>query len=316
MPNNNNFESKHFTLEALRNSVYACVHKPGGAAYSNAGILDLGDRTLLVDAFNTLVAGRDLRQAAETLFGRPVDTIVLTHPHSDHWIGASAFDLSTMLLTTKTIRQVCTEWGEQIMQDFQNPAEWDEWLAEMEGKLKTERDESARLQLEKEILQIRYVLAEIAEYEPRYADQTFEDSVTFQGSKRQAELRSLGRGHSEEDIVLLLPQDSIAFIGDIGFFDMQPFLGYCDIDRYRQQLYYFQNADYGGKQDLALQLEYFDVMEDLVGEVAQKGGSFEEALRINLPEPFDKWLVGSQGRFKANVAYLFARFGGEVPEME
>jgi cyclase len=166
----------------------------------------------------------------------------------------------------------------------------------------------------------------MAEYEPRYADQIFEQVVTFQGSKRHIELRSLGRGHSEEDIVLLLPQDKLAFIGDIGFFDMQPFLGFCDIDRYRQQLHFFQDSDYqvlvpghgpvGGKQDLELQLGYFDVMEDLVGNVAHKGGSFEEALRITLPEPFDQWLAAGMGRFKANVAYLFARFGGEVPELE
>lgn len=57
-------ESKHFTLEPLADGVYACIHMPGGAAYSNAGIIDLGDRTIVVDSFNTLAAGRDLRQAA------------------------------------------------------------------------------------------------------------------------------------------------------------------------------------------------------------------------------------------------------------
>jgi glyoxylase-like metal-dependent hydrolase (beta-lactamase superfamily II) len=43
--------------------------------------------------FRTLVAGRDLRQTAEALFERPVETIVLTHPHSDHWMGASVNDM-------------------------------------------------------------------------------------------------------------------------------------------------------------------------------------------------------------------------------
>ena len=82
-------ESRHFTLEPLTNGVYACIHRPGGAAYSNAGIVDLGDRTLLVDAFDTLLAGRDLRQIAEALFERPVETIVLTHahiPHADRYV--------------------------------------------------------------------------------------------------------------------------------------------------------------------------------------------------------------------------------------
>lgn len=326
MPSVNLSESKHFTLESLTNGVYAAIHKPGGAAFSNAGIIDLGDRTLVVDAFDTLLAGRDLRQTAEALFERPVETIVLNHAHSDHWIGASVFDASTTLLASKTVRQVSLEWGEEIMEEFQNPAAWEKMLKEAEEQLQTEQDERVRVGLENSITHTRYVMAEMAEFQPRYADQTFEDTVTFQGSKRNAELRSLGRGHSEDDAVLLLPQDGVAFIGDIGFFDAQPFFGFCDIDLYREQLHLFQESDYqilvpghgpvGGKDDIALQLKYFDVMEDLVGKVAQRGGSFEEAMQITLPEPFYKWLVGGLVRFETNVRYLFAHFGGEVPEEE
>lgn len=326
MPNDNLLESKHFTLKPLTNGVYACIHKPGGAAYSNAGIIDLGDRTLLVDAFDTLVAGRDLRHNAEVLFKRPVDTIILTHAHSDHWIGASVFDASTTLLASKTVRQVCLKWGAEIMEEFQDATGWEEWLKETEEHLRTEEDERVRVGLEKSITRTRYVMAEMAEFQPRYADQTFEDMVTFQGSKRNIKLRSLGRGHSEDDAVLLLPQDRIAFIGDIGFFDTQPFLGFCDIDLYREQLLFFQDSDFqvlvpghgpvGGTDNIALQLKYFDVIEDLVGKVAQRGGSFEEAMQITLPEPFTKWLIGGMERFEVNVRYLFARFGGEVPEEE
>jgi glyoxylase-like metal-dependent hydrolase (beta-lactamase superfamily II) len=146
----------------------------------------------------------------------------------------------------------------------------------------------------------------------------------FQGSKRNAELRSLGRGHSEDDTVLFLPQDKIAFIGDIGFFDTQPFLGFCDIDLYRWQMQLLQDSDYlvlvpghgpvGNKDDIELQFEYMNVIEELVGKVAQSGGSFEEAMQIGLPDPFDQWLIGGMGRFESNVRYLFAYFGGEVPE--
>jgi len=257
---------------------------------------------------------------------RPVETIILTHAHSDHWIGASVFDASTTLLASKTARQVCIEWGAEIMEGFQNPTEREEWLKEAEKQLQTEQDERVRIGLENSITRTRYIMAEMAEFQPRYADQTFEDTVTFQGSKRNADLRSLGRGHSEDDAVLLLPQDRIAFIGDIGFFDSQPFLGFCDIDLYREQLLFFQDSGFqvlvpghgpvGGRDAITLLLKYFNVMEDLIGKVAQRGGSFEEAMQITLPEAFDKWLIGGMERFEINVRYLFARFGGEVPEEE
>jgi cyclase len=316
-------ESKHFTLEPLADGVYACIHRPGGGAYSNAGIIDLGDRTLVLDAFDTLAAGRDLRHAAETLFGRPVDTIALTHPHSDHWIGASAFDSRTTLLTSPTIRKVCLEWGAEIMKDFQDPAAWQAELDKAEERLQTETDSRERAGLERSITQMRFALAEMAEYRPRYANLTFTGPLMFEGSQRRAELRSLGRGHSEEDIVLLLLGDGVAFIGDVGFFACQPFLGYCDIDLYREQLLFFQHSGWrvlvpghgpvGNRDNLALQLAYMEAMEELVGAVAERGGSFAEALQITLPEPFAGWLMGGMRRFETNVRYLFARAGGDVP---
>jgi glyoxylase-like metal-dependent hydrolase (beta-lactamase superfamily II) len=319
-------ESKHLTLERLSKGIYACIHKPGGGAYSNAGIIDLGDRTLLVDAFDTMAAGLDLRQTAEALFNRPVDTIVLTHPHSDHWVGASAFEDSTVLLASKTTRQVSHDWGEEIVEGNKDPAAWQEWLEEIELQAQTEKDERVLLGLKKTITRTRYAIAEMAEFQPRYADRTYKDTFRFRGDERSVELRSLGRGHSEDDAVLLLPQDRIAFIGDVGFFDTQPFLGYCDLGGLREQMRFFQESDYeilvpghgpvGNKYDLTLQHEYLDIMENLVGDVAQRGGSLQEALQITLPDPFDKWLMGGMARFEANVRYLFAHFDGEVLEEE
>lgn len=183
-----------------------------------------------------------------------------------------------------------------------------------------------RAGLEKTISHIHYTLAEMAEFRPRYADRTFEGALAFPGSARSAELRSLGRGHSDDDAVLLLPQDGIAFIGDAGFFDCQPFLGFCDLDLYRTQVRFFQDSGFqvlvpghgpvGGKDALALQLKYMDVLEGLVCQAVQRGGSFVEALQIPLPDVFAQWLVGGMNRFEANVRYLFARCGGKVPAEE
>jgi glyoxylase-like metal-dependent hydrolase (beta-lactamase superfamily II) len=324
MVSNMPVESDHFTLELLADGVYGCIEKPGGGAYSNAGIIDLADRTLVVDAFDTLAAGRDLRRTAEALFDRPVDAIVLTHPHSDHWIGASVFDARTTLLTGSVIRQICLEWGAGIMEAFQDRAGWEAELRKAEAQLEVETDERVRVGLERGITQMRYALAEMAEYRPRYADLTFSGDVTFEGSTRRAEVRSMGRGHSEEDVVVLLPDDGVAFIGDIGFFACQPFLGYCDIDGYRDQLDFFRRSDWrvlvpghgpvGNRNDVALELAYMDIMEERVGEVVKRGGSFDEAMATVLPDPFDGWLVGGLRRFEANVRYLFALLGGQVPD--
>ncbi|MDD5264618.1 MAG: MBL fold metallo-hydrolase [Candidatus Bipolaricaulis sp.] len=316
-------ESKHFDLLSLTDGVYACIHKAGGAASSNAGIIDLGDRTVLVDAFNTVAAGRDLRATAEALFGRPVSTIVLTHFHDDHWIGASAFGAETLFLASEPTRAACLDEAAELAESYKNRAAWETELAKMEAQLTRETDERRRVGLVNGISRTRYTMAEMADFTPRCADAAFAGTMTFHGAKRVAEARSLGRGHSLDDVVALLPHDGVAFLGDIGFFDTQPFMAYCDIDLYRKQLAFVRDSDVsvlvpghgvvGGKPEIEQELAYFDALEDLVGEVVEKGGSLEEAARISLPAPFDRWLFGGMNRFEMNVRYMYKHLGGQIP---
>jgi glyoxylase-like metal-dependent hydrolase (beta-lactamase superfamily II) len=315
-------ESQHFDLIPLCDVVYACIHKAGGAASSNAGIIDLGDRTLVVDAFNTVAAGRDLRATAEALFGRPVSALALTHWHDDHWIGASAFDAATLFLASEPTRAACFEEAAELLEGFKDRAAWEAELRKAEAQLETETDERKRVGLVNGISRTRYAMAEMADLKPRFADAAFSGTMTFHGAKRTAEVRSLGRGHCADDVVVLLPQDGIAFVGDIGFFDTQPFMAYCDLDLYRKELRFFLGSDFrvlvpghgvvGGKPEVEQELAYFDVLEDLVGKVVKKGGPLEAALNVALPPPFDRWLFGGMNRFAMNVRFMYKHLGGVI----
>ena len=314
--------SRHFDVEELADGVFACIHKPGGGAYSNAGIVDLGGQTIVVDAFDTMAAGQDLRQAAESLSGRPVDYLVLTHPHSDHWIGASRFDQATQYIASKESRRVTRSEGRELVREIEEPAAWQEEIEQLEQQVQEEKDPRVLVGLENTLVRYRHAFAEMANFQPRYPDQTFTEPLSFQGSQRTAELRSMGRGHSADDAVLFLPQDGVAFIGDIGFFDSQPYLGSCDLDLHKQQLHFFLDSQYqvlvpghgpvGGKEDIHLQLDYLAVMENLVGEVVQGGGSLQDAQKITFPEPFDRWLIGGMGRFEINVKVFYRYLGGKT----
>jgi len=44
-------KSKHFQIERLADGVYAAVASEQGYAICNAGIIDIGDRTILFDTF-------------------------------------------------------------------------------------------------------------------------------------------------------------------------------------------------------------------------------------------------------------------------
>jgi glyoxylase-like metal-dependent hydrolase (beta-lactamase superfamily II) len=308
-------DNPHFTVELLASGVYACIHKPGGAAYSNSGIIDLGDSTLVVDAHEFLVAGKALRQTAEGLFSRPVKTLVITHAHNDHWIGASAFDAGTMVIATEKVRKIVAAEGPGILEDIQTSGYWENQIKAAEEQLLKEKVKRVLAGLRNQITHYRFGLAEKDEYQPRSIDQVFSGSMIIQGSSRMVEVRAMGWGHSQGDAVVLLPEDKIAFLGDIGFFATQPFMAYCHLEEYRKQIQFFLEPDYellvpghgpvGGKKDLVMQMEYFDAMENLVGDMVKRGGSLDDALHIILPEKFQPWLLGGIKRFESNVRYLY-----------
>ena len=58
MGNISTFTSRHFNLEQLADGVYAAIHAEEGWAICNAGIIDLGDRTLVFDSFMSPQAAR------------------------------------------------------------------------------------------------------------------------------------------------------------------------------------------------------------------------------------------------------------------
>ena len=61
----NSIQTKHFHLEQPADGAYAAIHADDGWAICNAGFVDLGDHTLVFDAFITPAAAADLRMAAE-----------------------------------------------------------------------------------------------------------------------------------------------------------------------------------------------------------------------------------------------------------
>ena len=315
-------ESEHFTIHQLAEGVFAAIATPLGAAYSNAGIIDLGDRTLVFDTFDTPAAARDLRTAAESLTGRMVTYVVISHVHSDHWMGNQVFPSSTIILSTHKIRAGMPEWGDEMLEHQQDPSEYKDYVRESEDRLAVEKDPSWQTTLKRSIRRARHQLQSLPELELRYPDQTFEGNFVFHGSQRWVELRALGEGHSESDVVLLLPEDGIAFIGDLGFFSTQPFLPYGQLGTWKKHLLFFEASDFktfvpghgtiGTKADLALQRRYFEVLEQQVAAVIQAGGSAQDALKIDLPAPFDAWLAGGMGRFEANVNYMYTKLSAEA----
>jgi cyclase len=309
--------SEHFELVALTEGVYAAIGIPGGAAYSNAGIVDLGDSTLVFDTFDTHIAGSDLRAAAETLSGRPVTYVINSHFHADHWLGNQVFSPTTPIVATHRTREIMPEWADYINGLKADPSELEQALREAESRLETQEDPDLRVAAESNVARIRYELAALPDLQIRLPSWTFDHDLTFHGAERRAELRSKGKGHTESDAYLILPDDGIMLMGDLGFFDCQPFLAYADPEAWKAQLIELEkfpvevfvpgHGPVGGAEDLRLELEYIVALQESVTSVVEKEGTVEDALQHPLPKKFRKWQKQGMMRFEANVWSIFKR---------
>lgn len=308
-------QSEHFTLHRLAEGVYVAIATELGAGFSNAGLIDLGDRTVVFDAFENPQAAEDLLQAAIQLTQRAPALVVISHSHPDHWAGLQVFSGSAILATPAT-RQAMIPFAAEMLKDKQDPSQAEEYLRETEARLAVETDPYKRQTLQISCARQRYSLQALPTFEPTLPNQTFEGQVVFYGTRRSAELITTGKGHTESDCILRLPEDRVAFIGDIGFFQSQPFLAYGFPTEWVTLLDTMAGWDIetfvpghgpvGSPADLALEATYIRALEGLVQRVVQAGGAVEEALRQALPPPFDAWQVVGR-RFEANVRASYER---------
>ncbi len=177
--------SRHFRLQELARGVFAAVAIDGGWAICNAGIVDLGEKTLVFDTFVNQDAASDLKRAAEKLTGNLVSTVINSHWHSDHIKGNQCFAGAQIVSTGKTAEVMATmkRRYETDVVSIRKGLEKDlsAVLAGADGPDKV-LDEGYKRGHLAGLPTFRYTLPSV----------TFEDHMSFDGRERRAEAITYG----------------------------------------------------------------------------------------------------------------------------
>ncbi len=200
----------HFSIETVGDGVYVAI--PDGG--SNAGIVNLGDKTLIFDTFTTIGPARELKKAAERLTGRPPSLVINSHAHADHYQGNVVFADDAILIASIKTRNAIAEEGLFRLERMKNS------MMEQANSLRKKLGQTSN---ENEKIQLDAILNEYDEFFEDYPHPKdirlpvliFEQSLTFQGSRRMAKLMTFGGAHSPCDAVLWLPDEKILFAGDL-----------------------------------------------------------------------------------------------------
>jgi cyclase len=308
----------NFTIQPLAPGVWAAIHNDQyGRAICNAGIVDLGDKTLVFDPFMTPQAAQELKEAAEQLTGRPVTIVVNSHYHNDHIRGNQVFaPIATIISTNYTRNKIAeVEPGEQAWERKHAP-----------GLLKATRqiyNTATGLEKEELPLWIGYyegMMESMDDLKITLPDIVFDDSLWILGSERDVKLMEFKNGHTASDIVLCVPSERVAFLGDLLFVQRHPWL--CDgelaswqtnleklyADKFIQK-YVPGHGAVCEKQGVKDLYNYLATMQHLVESAGEDSLKISTLIQ-NIPPQYSKWYFGRF--YQANMKHLFSSRRKEV----
>ncbi len=311
--------SRHFQLYELSDGVYVALQKAGGWATSNAGIIDLGDRTLVFDTLLTPQAANDLRAAAESLTGRPVTTVLNSHHHRDHVWGNQVFAATADIVASTVTRQLMATQGLATMalQREQAAAQ----LAVLEQQQRGPTKGQDRQQLALQIDYYQGIVAALPLLQPRLPNLTFDSQLVIHGSQRRVEALTYGIGHTQGDVMLFLPAEGILFAGDLISVNYHPYLADGDpgevnriidlvTNKLKPQIVVPGHGEIGNGEDLQAMARYLTVLTEMaLVELAYKlenPAQLEEKIAgLAIPTPFVTWSYANF--FTDNLRFLYQR---------
>lgn len=310
--------TQHFQLQAIADGVFVAQSTPGAGAVCNAGIIDLGDQTIIFDTFLTPQAATELLAIAETLTTSPVKVVVNSHHHRDHIGGNQVFPESTTIVATSITRQLILEQAPD--RPAKQQVQSQQRLAELETQLTIARNAAKKQGIQHAIAQTTLLLAALPTLQIRVPNVTFDQRLVLYGRDRQVELITYGGGHSQSDAILYLPAEHIVFMGDLLSVQAHPFLGDGDpgelprildlVSRLQPNLLVPGHGPVGSSTDIGLMQQYLAIMTELaLTELAfQTDAGVDVNKRVTQLRPAKLFATWTRANlFPANLRFLYQR---------
>ncbi len=314
--------TRHYTLDLLSDGIYAAVARDGGAAIGNAGLVDLGDSTLVVDTFLTPAAAESLRADAERLTGRIPRWAVNTHYHNDHNWGNQAFLPQADLISSSETRALIQTAGKEEYDDYRAMA--DDRLKSLLAQQAAAATGEQRAALDLWIGYFDGLVRDFPRLRVTLPNLVFENRMVLYGSRRRAELIAFSGAHTGSDTIVYLPDDGIVFMSDLLFVGFHPYLGDGDPDRWLSVLRSIldgtagiQNPSYfvpghgptATRADLSRLADYIQDCQRIARTLAAEGRTGQaDVASTPVPEAFADWTMSRF--FYANLRFLLERYQG------
>ena len=312
--------SDNFDLVKLTDGVYACIHKFGGKAICNVGIIDNGKETLIFDTFLSPSVAEELLDVVDKLGMSPIKYVVNSHAHNDHIRGNQVFSPGVKIISTSKSAELIKEWEAVNLKEEKEYAP--QYFAHYDSLFANFRGDTASREYKNILMWRPYyeILAESFEVvQTRLPDIYVDHEQSFNGPDRSLQIITRGSAHTESDLILYLPDDQILFSGDIIFNACHPYMAHGSIPDWKNYLEFLDSLDItilipghgqpGSKQLIQSMKSYILSIEELAEKMHQEGLYMEDSENIEIPEPYKAWWFERFFPSNLNFAYRMQKPG-------
>lgn len=226
---------------------------------SNAGFVVTDEGVVVIDALGSPALGEKLLAAIRRVTTKPVKRVIVTHYHADHFYGLEAFRKAGAEIWAHGAAREYFANGEAERRRQQRARDLFPWVTENMPLLE--------------------------------ADRWLEGDASFTLGGLRFEIQHFGPAHSPEDLVVVVPDEGVVFIGDILFTGRIPFVGEADskawlarIERLislkpRLMVTGHGEVSRDPAKDLVLTREYLVFLRQAMGKAVEDFVPFEEAYK-------------------------------------
>ena len=274
-------EDDVFRIVRVADGVFAAIAKPTFRLNCNAAIIVQDDGVIVVDAESVPSAAREVIKAIKNITSKPVKYLVITHFHGDHFQGSSAYLTEwpgVQVISSDGTREGIAKRGIPRMrrETLGLPAR----IERLNADLQKAQGEAERSRIRKDLQQGEEYYAELKTLNGVLPSLTVDRSLTLPSKLHKVEIMWLGRGHTDGDLYVYVPDARVMITGDAlhsgtpTMTDASPYEWICTLATVER---FDIDTVIGGHGDIIRGKSMFDVwrqyLSELMGGVAELAAS-------------------------------------------
>ena len=276
-------------LQKLCDGVFVRIVNPDSDEVANCGVVILESGVVLFDTHFTPEAGEALEELIKGVTAHPVRYLVNSHFHPDHTHGNQAFATARHIIGSTLTRRDMLQKDMPALNRMQIIAQGQ--VEKLGRELSQEKDAGKQESLRSQLKAHQAFMRRLSSLKILAPVMTLDDSLSLVDSGREVNLLYFGAGHTEGDIVLYLPEEKVAFLGDLFFNDAR--------------IYVPGHGRVGARQDVEEFLGYLEDLKALVEPAVKHGDSLEQVVHdLRLPPKYASFSF--QNFFPANLQKMYA----------